>query len=106
MCSSQRHQKQTYGTREAIAPTGCFVMAACEWYNTLLKMGERERGAEHLDPMDKMWVSFIGIGLMALAAAVVTFARLKTKGWVRLVLTLIAFVLLVFGVIYGAVSIL
>lgn len=58
-----------------------------------------------MDPMDKMWVSFIGIGLMVLAAAIVTFARLKTKGWVRFLLTFVAFVLLVFGVIYGAISI-
>ncbi|MDF2835544.1 MAG: hypothetical protein K0Q63_1184 [Paenibacillus sp.] len=59
-----------------------------------------------MDAMTKMWVSFIGIGLMALAAFLITFARVKTKGAVKLVLSIIAFVLLVFGFIYGFFSIL
>jgi hypothetical protein len=58
-----------------------------------------------LDPMTKMWVSFLGIGLMVLAAVVITFARLKTKGWVRLVLSLAAFAMLLFGLVYGMVAI-
>ncbi|MDQ6418246.1 DUF2768 family protein [Paenibacillus sp. LHD-117] len=59
-----------------------------------------------MDAMTKMWVSFIGIGLMALAAFLITFARVKTKGAVKLVLSIIAFILLVFGFIYGFFSIL
>ena len=59
-----------------------------------------------MDPMTKMWVSFVGIGLMVLAAVVITFARLKTKGWIRFVLSLIAFLLLIAGFVYGAISIL
>ena len=59
-----------------------------------------------MDSMTKMWMSFIGIGLMVLAAAIITFARLKTKGWIRFVLSLVAFLLLIVGFIYGAVSIL
>lgn len=59
-----------------------------------------------MDAMTKMWVSFIGIGLMALAAFVITFARVKTKGVVKLVLSIVAFILLVFGFIYGFFSIL
>ena len=58
-----------------------------------------------MDPMTKMWVSFVGIGLMALAAVIITFARLKTKGIVKFVLSLIAFVVLVLGFIYGFFSI-
>ncbi|MFF2090126.1 DUF2768 family protein [Paenibacillus sp. NPDC058174] len=58
-----------------------------------------------MDPMSKMWVSFIGIGLMAIAAVIITFARLKTKGVVKFILSLIAFLLLVFGFIYGLFSI-
>ncbi|GBG12045.1 DUF2768 domain-containing protein [Paenibacillus sp. MY03] len=58
-----------------------------------------------MDAMTKMWVSFIGIGLMALAAFVITFARVKTKGVVKLVLSIVAFILLVFGFIYGFFSI-
>ncbi|WP_233566593.1 DUF2768 family protein [Cohnella endophytica] len=50
-----------------------------------------------LDPMNKMWVSFIGMGLMILAAAVVLFARSKTKGWIRIILVVVAVVLLIYG---------
>jgi uncharacterized membrane protein YqjE len=57
-----------------------------------------------LDPMTKMWVSFIGMGLMVLAALIITNAR-KTKGWVRLVLTLIAIVLLIYGFVCGLLAI-
>ena len=58
-----------------------------------------------MDSMTKMWVSFIGIGLMVLAAALITFARAKTKGVIRFVLSLIAFVLLLAGMLYGFISI-
>lgn len=58
-----------------------------------------------IDSMTKMWISFLGIGLMILAALVIMFARLKTKGWIRAVLSIVAFVLLVFGFIYGMISI-
>ncbi|MFC5531734.1 DUF2768 family protein [Cohnella yongneupensis] len=58
-----------------------------------------------MNPMDKMWVSFIGIGLMVLAALIISFARVKTKGWVKLVLTLIAIVMLIYGMICGLLSI-
>lgn len=50
-----------------------------------------------LDPMNKMWVSFIGMGLMILAALVVLFARTKTKGWIRVILIVVAVVLLIYG---------
>jgi hypothetical protein len=61
--------------------------------------------AAKLDAMSKMWVSMIGIGLMVLAALIITYARNKTKGWIRLVLTLVAVVLLIYGVICGLISI-
>ncbi|MBD3918783.1 DUF2768 domain-containing protein [Paenibacillus sp. PR3] len=58
-----------------------------------------------MDPMTKMWISFLGIGLMAFAAFLISFARYKTKGAVRAVLSLIAFVMLIFGFIYGAFTV-
>lgn len=61
--------------------------------------------AAKLDPMSKMWVSFIGMGLMVIAALIITFARIKTKGGVRLILTIIAIVLLVYGFICGLLAI-
>jgi Protein of unknown function (DUF2768). len=57
-----------------------------------------------MSSLDKMWVSFIGIGLMAVASLLITFARLKTKGVIRVVLSLVAFVLLLLGLLYGVIS--
>ncbi|EFM09786.1 conserved hypothetical protein [Paenibacillus curdlanolyticus YK9] len=42
---------------------------------------------------------------MAFAAFLISFARYKTKGVVRLLLSIIAFILLVFGFIYGAFTV-
>lgn len=62
--------------------------------------------AAKLDAMGKMWLSLIGIGLMVVAALIITFARNKTKGWLRSVLTLVAIVLLLYGFLCGLLSIL
>ncbi|MEK3881466.1 DUF2768 family protein [Paenibacillus sp. PL2-23] len=59
-----------------------------------------------MDAMTKMWISFLGIGLMAIAAFLITFARVKTKGFIKFILSFIAFILLLFGFIYGFFSIL
>jgi hypothetical protein len=61
--------------------------------------------ASKLDPMSKMWVSFIGMGLMVFAALLISFARSKTKGWVKIVLTIVAFVMLVYGMLCGILAI-
>ncbi|OMF35173.1 DUF2768 domain-containing protein [Paenibacillus sp. FSL H8-0548] len=58
-----------------------------------------------MDAMTKMWVSLFGIGMMAIAALIITFARMKTKGVVKFVLSLIAFVVLIIGFICGLLSI-
>ncbi|SMG27119.1 Protein of unknown function [Paenibacillus aquistagni] len=57
-----------------------------------------------MDSMTKMWVSLIGIGLMAFSAIIVAFARHKTKGWIRGVLTFVAFIMLMVGALYGLIS--
>ncbi|MCQ6558046.1 DUF2768 domain-containing protein [Paenibacillus mendelii] len=59
-----------------------------------------------MDAMTKMWVSLIGIGLMALAAVLITWARYKFKGIIRFIMSLVAFVFLVVGGILGFISIL
>jgi hypothetical protein len=56
--------------------------------------------------MDKMWASFIGMGLMVLASFLITFARVKTKGIIRGVLSVTAFFILLVSVVYMLVSIL
>ncbi|SFF04582.1 Protein of unknown function [Paenibacillus catalpae] len=58
-----------------------------------------------MDPMTKMWVSLIGIGLMAIAAVMITFARLKTKGVIKFTLSFVSFILLVFGFLCGMIAI-
>ncbi|MEK0314145.1 DUF2768 family protein [Cohnella sp. 56] len=58
-----------------------------------------------MDPMMKMWVSFVGIGLMVLSAVLIMLARAKTRGALRLVLSFVAFVMLVTGMICGLISI-
>lgn len=58
-----------------------------------------------MDAMTKMWVSLFGIGMMAIAALLITFARLKTKGVVKFTISLIAFLVLVIGFICGIISI-
>ncbi|EJW18125.1 DUF2768 domain-containing protein [Paenibacillus alvei] len=58
-----------------------------------------------MDSMTKMWVSFIGIGLMAFSALLIAFARSKTRGWIRGILSLIAFIMLLAGMVYGFFSI-
>lgn len=48
-----------------------------------------------MSSLDKMWASFVAIGLMAFASLIITYARAKTKGAVRFTLSVVAVVLLV-----------
>mgnify|MGYP001293271607 CR=1 FL=1 len=59
-----------------------------------------------MDAMTKMWISFLAIGLMALSAIIITIARTKTKGIIKGILSLVAFIMLILAFIYGLVSIL
>ncbi len=45
--------------------------------------------------LQKMFISLSTIGLMAVATVLITFARYKTKGIIRFVLSLVAFLLLI-----------
>jgi hypothetical protein len=58
-----------------------------------------------MDAMTKMWVSLVGIGLMALAAVIISIARYKTKGILKGILSFVAFGMLVLGGILGFISI-
>jgi Protein of unknown function (DUF2768). len=58
-----------------------------------------------LDPMTKMWLSFRGIGLMVAAALIVMFARAKTKGFIKVVLMIVATIALLYGVGFSIISI-
>lgn len=59
-----------------------------------------------MSSLDKMWASFIAIGLMVAASLLITFARSKTTGFVRVILSAIAFLLFIPILLYMAVSIL
>ncbi|OKP84439.1 DUF2768 family protein [Paenibacillus sp. P32E] len=58
-----------------------------------------------MDPMTKMWLSLIAILIMGLSVFLITFARSKTKGFLRGILSVIAFVIMIIGLLGGAASI-
>lgn len=64
-------------------------------------LGERTR----MDAMTKMWLSIAAILVMGLSVFLITFARAKTTGLVRGLLSLIAFIIMVAGFLVGVVSI-
>ncbi|WP_391563798.1 DUF2768 family protein [Paenibacillus cremeus] len=57
-----------------------------------------------LTSMDKMWASFIAIGLMIAASVLISFARSKTTGVVRVLLSLVAFLMFIPILLYMIVS--
>jgi hypothetical protein len=58
-----------------------------------------------LDPMQKMWASLWGIGIMVFAALLISFVRLKLRGVLRFLLSLLAFALLLVGMFLGFIAI-
>lgn len=59
-----------------------------------------------MSSMAKMWASLIAIGLMVLSSLVITFARHKLrKGIVRILLSLVAFIMLFYGFVLMILSI-
>ncbi|GGH24592.1 DUF2768 family protein [Paenibacillus segetis] len=58
-----------------------------------------------MDAMDKMWLSIAAVFVMGISVFLITFARSKTKGWVKLLLSFIAFVIMMTGFLVGLVSI-
>jgi hypothetical protein len=57
-----------------------------------------------MDAMTKMWVSLIAILIMGCSVFLITFARSKTKGITRGLLSVIAFVMMLVGFLGGIVS--
>ncbi|WP_342561827.1 DUF2768 family protein [Paenibacillus sp. FSL R7-0345] len=58
-----------------------------------------------MDPMTKMWLSLIAILIMGVSVFLITFARSRTKGLLRALLSIIAFVIMLIGLLSGAASI-
>ncbi|MFP4974709.1 DUF2768 family protein [Paenibacillus sp. CN-4] len=55
--------------------------------------------------MTKMWLSLAAILIMGLSVFLITFARSKTKGVIRLLLSAAAFLIMLIGLLSGFVSI-
>jgi len=58
-----------------------------------------------MSSMDKMWASLAAIALMFVATGLITFARSKTRGVVRALLSFVAFLLIIPIVLLSIVSI-
>ena len=59
-----------------------------------------------MDGLTTMWVALGSIGLMGLSAAAITFARLKTKGIMRFLISAVAVLMLLSGSLLGLFAIL
>lgn len=58
-----------------------------------------------MSSMDKMWMSFIAMGLMIVASVLVLFTRTKVRNrLIRFVSTLAAVVLFFYGIVFMFVS--
>ncbi|MNM65824.1 hypothetical protein D3C76_21680 [compost metagenome] len=58
-----------------------------------------------MDAMTKMWLSIAAVLIMGISVFMITFARTKTKGIVRGILSLLAFFMMLAGFLTGIVSI-
>ncbi|MBU6145164.1 MAG: DUF2768 family protein [Paenibacillaceae bacterium] len=57
-----------------------------------------------MSPLDKMWSSFVAIGLMAGASVLIVYARSRARRIVRVLGTLVATILLLLAVVYALVA--
>jgi hypothetical protein len=59
-----------------------------------------------MSSLDKMWASFVAIGLMVVSSLLITYARTRTTGTIRIILSVIAFILFIPILIYMLLSLL
>lgn len=64
-----------------------------------------KRGGMRMDPMTKMWLSLVAILIMGLSVFLITFARSRTTGLLRGILSVVAFIIMLIGLLGGAASI-
>ncbi|MCY9664722.1 DUF2768 family protein [Paenibacillus alginolyticus] len=57
-----------------------------------------------MSSLDKMWASFVAIGLMVVASLLISYARTRTSGALRVVLSVIAFFLFIPILLYMLLS--
>lgn len=58
-----------------------------------------------MDAMTKMWLSIAAVLIMGISVFLITFARTKTKGVIKGILSLLAFIIMLTGFLTGLVSI-
>lgn len=58
-----------------------------------------------MDAMTKMWLSIAAVLIMGVSVFLITFARTKTKGVIKGILSLLAFIIMLTGFLTGLVSI-
>ncbi|GGJ85720.1 hypothetical protein GCM10007063_05260 [Lentibacillus kapialis] len=51
------------------------------------------------ESMLNMWISFAGMGLLLLAMGLILLSRYKLKGIISIIVTLLAYISLIFGAI-------
>jgi len=59
-----------------------------------------------MSSLDKMWASFVAIGLMVVASLLISYARTRTKGALRTILSTVAFLLFIPIFVYMLLSML
>jgi len=59
-----------------------------------------------MNGLTTMWIALSSIGLMVLSAVAITFARLRTKGFMRILVSTVAVLMLLVGSLLGLIVIL
>lgn len=60
-----------------------------------------------MSSMDKMWATMYAIGFMVVASLLVMYARYKIKyAWLRVLIIIVAFILLIYGVLLALAGLL
>ncbi|MGF7050022.1 hypothetical protein J2T13_004545 [Paenibacillus sp. DS2015] len=54
-----------------------------------------------MDPMTKMWISLIAVLIMGLSVFLITYARSRKKGFIRVMLSFVAFIIMILGFMGG-----
>jgi hypothetical protein len=76
----------------------CFVVR----YGTIVQAKRKvKKGRCAVSPLDKMWSSFVAIGLMAGASVLIVYARSRTRRIVRVLGTIVATMLLLLAIVYA-----
>ncbi|MEI7024565.1 DUF2768 family protein [Paenibacillus sp. y28] len=59
-----------------------------------------------MSSMDKMWASFIAMGLMVLSSFIISYARSRNQRVFRWVLSIVAYLMLLVSILYMITSLL